>query len=191
MGEWANKIDLGLAMIGHNHHLAFDNPYELGGKKIQYYADSVREHFHFNLFRVDGNGGYTVVNNEVAVENWENKSSAFRHRLTLEYANDNDGRSLTNTAILNNKFNVDFPRTRVRFVMPKGSSYTVSHGTIEQQFDGDSVRVVDVCVAINANSTTLIEIKPSVVSKGASVKRDTIIRSMIWPIKSEWRCFNQ
>lgn len=159
MGEFAEKIDLGLAVIGHNHHLAHKNPYELGGKKIQYYADSVREHFHFNLFRVDGNGDYTVVNNEVAVENWEDKSSPFIHRLTLEYANANEGTSQTNTATLVNKFDVGFPRARVRFVMPKGVKYTVSKGTIEQAFDGDSVHVVDVRVAIDANSTTAIEIR--------------------------------
>ena len=36
MGEWAGQIDLGLAVIGHNHHLAFDNPYELGGRRFLY-----------------------------------------------------------------------------------------------------------------------------------------------------------
>ena len=157
MGEWAKKIDLGLAVIGHNHHLAHANPYNLGGKKIQYYADSVREHFHFNLFRVDGNGNYTVVNNEVAVENWEDKTSVLGHRLTLEYAKSNDGTSQTNTATLVNKFDVEFPRARVRFVMPKGA-YEVSKGVVEQVIETDVVSVIDVRVELESNSTTLIDI---------------------------------
>ncbi len=161
MGAWADKVDLSLAVIGHNHHLADKNPYDLGSKKIQYYADSVREHFHFNLFRVDGNGNYTVVNNEVAIEGWEEgySSATPELRLTLEYAKSNDGSSQANTATLVNKFDVGFDRAQVRFVMPKGSNYSVSKGTIEQQFDGDRYRVVDVRVAIEADSTTAIEVR--------------------------------
>ncbi|MCG7851354.1 MAG: hypothetical protein MIO92_02425, partial [Methanosarcinaceae archaeon] len=45
-------------------------------------------------------------------------------------------------------------------------------GTVEQQFDGDSVHVVDVRVAIDAKSTTLIEIKSSEVPEGAPAKGD-------------------
>jgi len=159
MGEWANKIDLGLALIGHNHHLAHANPYELGGKKIQYYADSVREHFHFNLFRVDGNGNYTVVNNEVAIDNWEEgfSSATFERRLTLEYAEANDGTSMANTATVTNKFDFGFPRARVRFVMPKGA-YEVSKGVVEQVIETDVVSVIDVRVELESNSTTLIDI---------------------------------
>ena len=158
MGAFANKVDLGLTVIGHNHHLADKNPYALGGKKIQYYADSVREHLCFNLFRIKADGSYTAVNNQEFVENPADAPSLWRPKLTLTYAKANDGTSKANTATLVNKFGIAFPRARVRFIMPKGASYTVSKGTIEQQFDGDSVRVVDVCVAIKANSKTTIKI---------------------------------
>ena len=160
MGAWANEIDLGLAMIGHNHHLADDNPYELGGRPIQYYANSVREYMNFNLFRVEGDGSYTAVNNTTAVENPDDAPSLWRAKLTLAYAKTNDGTSLKNTVTLVNKFNIGFPRARVRFVMPKGTAYAVSKGAIEQAFDGDSVHIVDVRIPIGANSTTLIGIMP-------------------------------
>jgi predicted MPP superfamily phosphohydrolase len=171
MGAWANNVNLGLAVIGHNHHLAADNPYDLGGRKIQYFANSIREHFAFNLFRVVGDGSYTVVNNREAVENPADAPSLWRPRLTLTCAKTNDGTSQTNTATLVNKFDVGFPTARVRFVMPKGVEYAVSQGTVEQEFDGDSVHVVDVRIAVNANSTTTIEIKPSEVPEG---RKDSI-----------------
>ena len=158
MGAWANRIDLGLAMIGHNHHLAKDNPYELGGRPIQYYANSVREYINFNLFRIEEDGQYTAINNTAAVENPDDSSSLWKPRLTLSYAYANDGSSRTNTATLANHFDIGFPRARVRFVMPKGAEYAVSKGTIEQQFDGDSVRIVDLRVPLPENSTTTIEI---------------------------------
>ena len=165
MGAFANKVNLGLAVIGHNHHLAADNPYDLGGKKIQYYANSIREHFPVNLFRVQGDGSYTVVNNQEVVENPDDGPALWKPKLTLTYSNGNDGTSLSNTAILVNKFGVGFPRARVRFIMPKGTSYGVSTGTVEQAFEGDLVSVVDVRVSIKANSTTSIEIKSSEVPR--------------------------
>ncbi len=45
-------------------------------------------------------------------------------------------------------------------LMPKGTAYAVSRGSIEQAFDGDSVHIVDVRIPIGANSTTLIGIMP-------------------------------
>jgi len=150
-----------LAMIGHNHHLAGDNPYDLGGKSIQYYANSVREHFNFNLFRVNSNGSYSVLNNQEVVENPADVPSLWKPNLTLTYTNDNNGTFPTNTAILVNKFNNSFPDAHVRFVMPKGATYLVSQGTVEQQFEGDLYHIVDVRVAIDANSTTNIEITPA------------------------------
>jgi hypothetical protein len=161
MGAWAKSVDLGLAMIGHNHNLAGKNPYKLGGRPIQHYANSLREHFSFNLYRVAVDGSCSVVNNTDAVENPRDPPSAWRPRLTIAYAKANDGTSRTNTATLVNKFDVGFPGARVRFVMPKGAAYTVSKGTVAQSFDGDSVRVVDVCTPIEANSTTVVNISPS------------------------------
>ena len=142
MGAWAGAVDLGLAIIGHNHHLAHGNPYELDGRPILYYADSVREHFCVNLFRIQSDGRYTVVNNKEIVENLEAAPSDWTEKLTLTFKTGNDGTSMTNTA-----------------TMPKGHRYAVSKGIVEQSFDGDSVHIVDVCVAVDANSETSIEIE--------------------------------
>ena len=95
----------------------------------------------------------------MTVENPKDDLSKFIPKLTLEYTKKNDGTSRTNPATLGNKFKVGFPGARVRFVMAKGSSYTIFKGNIEQTFEGDSVCVVDVRVAIEAGSTTSIEIK--------------------------------
>ncbi|MBN2512428.1 MAG: hypothetical protein JXB18_05770 [Sedimentisphaerales bacterium] len=161
MGAWADTVNLGLAMIGHNHHLAGNNPYELGGRRIQYYANSTREHFAFNLFRIHSDGSYTAVNNREFVENPSDAPSLWRPKLKLAYAKANDGTARTNTATLINNFDVGFPNARVRFLMPKGNTYSVSKGTVEQAFDGDSMHVVDVQVAIDPNSMNTIEIYPS------------------------------
>ena len=45
--------------------------------------------------------------------------------------------------------------------MPKGAAYTVSQGVVEQAFDGDLVRVLDVRVSLSENSTTSIMIAAS------------------------------
>jgi len=193
MGSWANDIDLGLAMIGHNHHLGDSNPYLLDNRFIQYYALSVREYCEFELFSVDDDtGSYTAlgyINTDPCsdgygqptgscrvLENNDQKTnpdtSVWIYNLTLDYANANDGTSSTNTATLVNKFDFAIPGARVRFVMPKGAVYAVSQGVVEQQFDGDSVRVVDVRVDINADSTTLVEIDPSGAPEGASARGD-------------------
>ena len=154
---WLTDNNVQLGLCGHNHHIGQNSPYKQGTTDM--YIVNFTEYMTFNLFRIDANGNYKVLNNLVAVENPEDDPSLFIPRLTLEYAKANDGTSSINTAILTNKFDVGFPRARVRFVMPKGISYTVSKGRIEQAFDGDSVQVVDVRVALDSNSTTVINIR--------------------------------
>ena len=169
MGAWAGEVDLGLALIGHNHHLAFDNPYELDGRPILYYADSVREHLVFNLYRIGADGRYTVLNNAEAVENPEDPPSAWRPRLTLTYMQPNDGSAPINMATLVNRFDVGFPRARIRFVMPRGFSYAVTRGIVEQAFEGDSVCVLDVRLSVEADSTNRISVIAS--GKSSDTKR--------------------
>jgi len=163
MGSFANNpsVNLGLSMIGHNHHLAADNPYDLGGRPIQYFANSLREHFPFNLYRVHSDGSYTVANNQEVVENPADDPSLWRPKLTLTYAGSNDGTSTTNTATIVNNFGFAMDDARVRFVMPKGFNYGVSQGTVAQQFDGDQYRIVDVSVDVSANSTAAVDIYSS------------------------------
>ena len=42
----------------------------------------------------------------------------------------------------------------MRFVMPRGHSYAVSKGEIQQVFDGDRFHIVDVSVDLDADATT-------------------------------------
>ena len=104
------------------------------------------------------------------IEDPNESPSSWRPKLSLKYAKANDGTSPLNTAIYVNKFDVGFPRARLRFVMPKGAQYRVSKGIVEQAFDGDAVHVVDVRVAIEADSETSIEIY----STDKLLKKETI-----------------
>ncbi len=160
-----NGVNLGLVLVGHNHFIASDNPASLNNKPIQYIVNSVRDNLEFNLFRVDGKtGNYTPVSGSNArvqcLQNptAENTPSEYISNLTLSYLNENNGAFGTNTATIVNKFNFPIYGARVRFVMPLGSLYAVKNGNIEQEFDGNSVHVVDVRVDLDNNSTTVIDI---------------------------------
>ncbi len=154
---WATDQNIQFGMVGHNHHKGVLNPHTQGTTDM--YIANFTEYTTFNLFRVGETGEYTVLNNLPAIENPKEDPSEWRRRLTLDYAKANDGKSHTNTATLVNHFDVGFPRARVRFVMPKGASYTVSNGTVTQAFDGDKVHVVDVRVKILSHSRTEITIR--------------------------------
>lgn len=181
MGPFAHDNNIGLALVGHNHHLGKKNPYKLDDRFSLYYALSVREYCEFNLFQVDDStGNYTAMgyantdpNSDSygratgccrVLQNDDRKNnpdtSVWKYNLTLVYANNNDGTASCNTATLVNKFDFPIPDARVRFVMPKGPVYAVSTGTIEQQFDGDAYRIVDVSIDLNPNSTTTAGIAP-------------------------------
>jgi hypothetical protein len=156
----------GLILIGHNHHIANQNPSLLNNKPIQYIVNSVRDNMEFNLFRVDGKtGSYQPVGGPTAqvvyVENPEDSKSPelYKPKLTLTYASPNDGSNGSNTATLANAFDFPIEHAKVRFVMPKGKNYTVSKGVIQQEFDGNSFHIVDVTVSIEAKSITKINIK--------------------------------
>lgn len=159
------QAGLKLALLGHNHHLAPSNPSLLGDDPIQYIANSVREYCEFNLFRVDGRTGrVTPVGGptarvEVMPHPKEGASATtIEANLTRKFSRPNDGTSDRNVATLVNRLEFPLSRARLRFVMPKGASYAVSSGTIEQAFDGASCRIVDVCVDVGANSTVSVAI---------------------------------
>jgi predicted phosphodiesterase len=181
MDSFARDNDIGLYLLGHNHHLGDRNPYALDERLVMYYIRSVREYVEFMLFRVDdSNGtyvpvGYTNTNPETdgfglstannrVLENDEEKNnldmSVWVYNLTLDYEQENNGSFSQNTATLVNKFDYTIPDARVRFIMPKGVSYKVSQGTINQAFDGDKYHIVDVNVNLNACSTTVVKITP-------------------------------
>ena len=173
-GEFARfdrqvKVDIGL--VGHNHHKAPENPHPANETPKLYVANSVREpaHFEFNLFRVNNKTGECVAvsgaqgrcpvlqdsSAEVIAD-----PSQWISNLEQSFALNNDGSEPSNTATIINRYDFPIPGTLVRFVIPKGETYTISEGAIEQAFDGDAVRVVDVRVTLPSGSTTTIKIQP-------------------------------
>ena len=154
---WVTERNIQLGFCGHNHHKGGENPFTTGPTDM--YIANFTEYTTFNLFRVDSSGNYTVENNLVAVENPKDDPSLFRANLTLEFAEANDGTSKRNSAILVNKFPVEFPEARVRFVMPKGN-YTVSRGRVEQVIENETMSIIDVRVQLESSSTTSIDIEP-------------------------------
>jgi predicted phosphodiesterase len=181
MDSFARENNIGLYLLGHNHHLGDRNPYMLDEKLVMYYIRSVREYMEFMLFQVDDNNGtyepvgYTNTNpdtdgfglstaNNMVLTNDEERvnpdMSVWIYNLTLDYEQENNGSSSSNTATLVNKFDYAIPDARVRFIMPKGTAYSVSKGSVYQAFDGDEYHVVDVDIHLNATSTTEVEISP-------------------------------
>jgi hypothetical protein len=128
-------------------------------------ANSVRDHFEFNLFRVNGSTGRCVpVNGHTArVQALRNpadsKTPALRQpNLTLGYLRPNDGSFSTNTATIENHYDFEISPARMRFVLPKGSVYAASAGTIEQAFDGPSFHVVDVSVNVQPHAKASVSL---------------------------------
>ena len=70
--------------------------------------------------------------------------------LTLDYI------SPTEVSI-KNKYHIDLPAAKVRFVLPKGS-YTPNIGSVEQSFDTDTSTIIDVRVDLAKQSTTNIRV---------------------------------
>jgi acetyl esterase/lipase len=153
---WATEYDIQLGLAGHNHHIGKKSPYRQGNTDM--YIANFTEYTTFNLINVKPNGKFNVENNLVAIENPKDDPSQFRSKLTLNFSESNDGTALNNTATLINKFGVGFPEGKIRFIMPKGGYYTINKGSIEQQFQGNDVTVVDVRVPLKSNSTTVINI---------------------------------
>ena len=91
----------------------------------------------------------------------QNSPALYKPNLLVTYSNTNEGTVQKNTATISNKFNFPIEDARVRFVMPLGTKYTVSKGTIAQSFDGNSFHIVDVNINLEPNSTTKIDIVPS------------------------------
>ena len=180
MGSFARNHDVGLYLLGHNHNLGDRNPYRLNDRFIMYYARAIVKYMEFLLFQVDDKlGAYTplgdantdpdtagyglsTANNRILANDEERNNpdpSVWVYNLTLDYQYENNGTPAYNVATFVNKFDYAIPAARVRFVMPKGRVYHVSKGAIYQSFDGDVFHIVDVDVDLNANSTTVVEIK--------------------------------
>lgn len=169
---------LNLVLAGDKHHVRTDNPrpFDTGSPAAAYIAGSIRDHFEINLFKVNNSTGtFTTPAGTTAVANvlssgHQDTPSTWVPNLELSYANTNDGRSSTNSAAFVNRFNFPITGARVRFVMPKGSTYGVSAGAVEQQFDGSQYRIVDVSINLDANSTTTVGLTPTDIPIGASAR---------------------
>lgn len=166
MPEFDSVAKLNLVLLGHNHHIANQNPSALNGKPIQYIVNSVRDNMEFNLYRVNGKTGkYTPVSGNTAqvsyIENPEDSKSPelYKPKLNLSYLKANDGSNTSNTAIFVNKFDFAIEGAKVRFVLPLGTKYSISNGKIEQAFNGNTVHVVDVIVDLAPNTQTVVNIK--------------------------------
>lgn len=160
---------LSLVLAGDKHHIYTSNPYPFttGSPVIAYIAASIRDHFAFNLFKVNNtNGTFTTPtgatgSTDVLFSGDEANPATWEPNLKLTYSNENNGTSGTNTATIVNKFTFPIIGAKVRFVVPLGYSYTVTNGTKEQEFDGTSVHVVDVSFDLDANSTKVVGISTS------------------------------
>lgn len=160
------ETKLNLVLSGHNHHLFTKNPYSFteGSPAVAYIAASIREYFEFNLFKINNiNGALTTPSGATASTNVlfsgsKDLPSSWIPNLKLTYSSPNDGSVKTNSATIENKFPFPITGAKVRFAVPKGYNYAISNGTIEQEFEGTSVHVVDVSVNLEANSTTTVGI---------------------------------
>lgn len=159
--------NLNLVLAGDKHHVRTDNPwsFDTGSDEIAYIAGSIRDHFEFNLFRVDNtNGTFQPVPGttgvaEVLHSGDQLSPATWVPNLSLTYARENDGSVFENTATINNHFDFQVEDAKVRFVMPKGYNYECTGGTIEQQFEGDLFTIVDVTADLSARSTSEIYLR--------------------------------
>lgn len=158
---------LDIVLAGDKHHVRTNNPFPFddGSAEIAYIAGSIRDHFEFNLFKVnEGLGTFSVISGsnsvvEVLNNGDQDTRSTWVPNLTLDFTDANDGSSFENTATIVNKFNFPVEGARVRFVMPLGYTYEVTNATVMQEFDGDSYQIIDATLDLPANSTNEIYIR--------------------------------
>jgi hypothetical protein len=161
-----DHIPLDLVLAGDKHHSGPDNPWEItpGGPNIAYIVNSIRDHFQFNIFKVNNAAGTftkpagTTAMIDVLFSGDQDIPSGWVPNLKLTYANANTGTATSNSATIVNKFTFAISDAKVRFVVPKGNTYTVTNGTITQEFDGTTYHIVDVSTDLSANSTKVISI---------------------------------
>jgi hypothetical protein len=157
---------LNLVLAGDKHHSGPDNPWEIttGGPSIAYIVNSIRDHFQFNIFKVNNAAGTftkpagTTAMIDVLNSGDQDVPTGWVPNLKLTYASANTGTAISNTATIVNKFAFVINDAKVRFVVPKGNTYTVTNGTITQEFDGTTYHIVDVATDLSANATKVISI---------------------------------
>lgn len=77
--------------------------------------------------------------------------------LTLDFKQDNNGKSSSNTAVIKNSLPTDLPNCHIRFVMKKGK-YRVEGGRVQQVVNSGSRTVVDVRADVNSSKSRSVNI---------------------------------
>jgi predicted MPP superfamily phosphohydrolase len=78
-------------------------------------------------------------------------------QLTLGYEKPNDGTSAYNKATIENKFPIDLPGCKIRFIMKKGN-YDVSGGIISQVIEAGKFSIVDVKLDVDSDRQAIVDI---------------------------------
>ncbi|MGL2993350.1 Ig-like domain-containing protein [Flavobacterium sp. TSSA_36] len=159
---------LSLVLAGDKHNIFTNNPYSFtpGSAAIAYIAAAIRDHFSFNLFKVNNsNGSYTTpsgtnASNTVLFAGTKDNPASWESNLTIAFSTPNDGSSDTNKATLVNRFNFPITNAKIRFVVPKGKTYSATNGQIDQEFEGTQFHIIDVIKDLEPNSTTEVYIAP-------------------------------
>jgi hypothetical protein len=167
MHHFINAVHpLNLCIAGDKHASGNYNPWEItpGGPKISYICNDLRGGMKYMIYRINNTtgtftlpaGGTGLI--EAKASGDVNVPSSWVPRLKATYASANDGTASTNSVTIENKFPFPVIAGKIRFVVPKGSSYAATNGVVSQQFDGDNVRVVDVTFDVAANSSITVYI---------------------------------
>ena len=161
-----NVKPLNLCLSGDRHAQGNGNPWEItpGGPKISYTCNDLRGGMKYMIYRVNNStgtftlpaGGTGLI--EAKASGDVNVPSSWVPRLKATYASANNGTQSTNSVVIDNKFPFPVLGGKVRFVLPKGSTYAVTNGTVLQEFDGITVHVVDVSYNVDGNSATTVYI---------------------------------
>lgn len=159
---------LSLVIAGDKHHIYTSNPYSFtpGSPTIAYIAASGINHFAFNLFKINNaTGNYTTPTGvrgyaDVLFSGDQDIPSTWVPNLKMTYSTANDGAFDTNIATIDNKFSFPILGAKVRFVVPKGQTYSATNGTIDQEFDGTQFHIIDVLTDVAANSSIQVFIAP-------------------------------
>lgn len=163
-----SNTPLSLVIAGDKHHVYTSNPFSFatGSPAVAYIAAAIRDHFAFNLFKINNTTGtYSTPTGSTGSINVlfsgnENSPSTWVPYLSISYAAANDGTMDSNKATIVNNFAFPIIGAKVRFVVPKGNTYSATNGIINQEFDGSQFHIIDVITDLAPSSTTEVFIAP-------------------------------
>jgi hypothetical protein len=119
-------------------------------------SDPEKELGYFRIFHIDGK----TYEFNPALRFCKDPSVPYQElelNLTLGYEKPNDGTSAYNKATIDNKFPIDLPGCKIRFIMKKGN-YNVSGGIISQVIEAGKFSILDVQIDVSSEKREIIEI---------------------------------